>query len=67
MDIIWIIVGALWAVYNWICDTIARIGLTNWILIFLLYEVYKIRETYIEFESAKLARNSRDENAVNEF
>lgn len=60
MDIFWAIVGVLLAAYNWIGDTIARIGFTNWLLMILIYQVYKIREAYMEFESAKLGRNNRD-------
>ena len=60
MDIFWAIVGALLAAYNWIGDTIARIGFTNGLLMVLIWQVVKIRETYIEFESAKLKRNNRD-------
>ena len=59
-DIFWAIVGALLAAYNWVWDTIARIGLTNWLLIILIWQVVKIHQSYIEFESAKLARNKQD-------
>jgi hypothetical protein len=59
MDIFWAIVGALLTAWNWFWDTTARIGLTNWLLMFLIYEVYEIREAYFDFESAKLARYKR--------
>ena len=64
MDIFWASVGVVWAAYSWVCDAIGNIarsiGFTNLLLMMLIYQVYKIRETYIEFESAKLARDKRD-------
>lgn len=60
MDIFWAIVGALWAAYSWVTNTIASISLTNWLLMVLIYQVYRISEAYVEFESAKLARHNRD-------
>lgn len=60
MDIFWAFVGALWAAYSWVSNTIARISLTDLLLIILIYEVYKIREAYTEFEYAKLARHSKN-------
>jgi len=60
MDIFWAIIGALLAAWNWAWETLTPIGLTNCLLIILIWEVVKIHQSYVEFESAKLARNNRD-------
>jgi uncharacterized membrane protein len=55
-NIFWEIVGVLLAAYNWFGNTIVRIGLTNWLLILLIYQVNAMRVSYFKFEIEKEIR-----------
>jgi hypothetical protein len=52
MDIFWAIVGALLTAYNWVTDAIVILGnsrgLTNILLIVLIWQVDKLHQSYGE-------------------